>query len=103
MRKLSFSPNFEVMFDYRGITRMISGTSPHNPEQARVVFQNASIGRVPAAIDMSYAAAADMGQATLEDSIRENYEPVAGRAVAEHFDFFDRKPAGVPASSMSRP
>lgn len=74
MRKLSFSPNFEVMFDYRGITRMMSGTSPHNPEQARVVLRNTGIGRVPAAVDASCAAAAELGQGALESWIRENYE-----------------------------
>ena len=72
MKKLTFSPNFEVMFDHRGITELQSGTAPHHPDQTRFVIQNSEITRYTVEEDEACKKAADQGVAALAKWIRNN-------------------------------
>ncbi len=74
MKKLSFNPAYEVMFDYRGVTDLQSGTAPHNPVQARVVVRNVETTVVSKDEDAECSAAAAMGQAALNAWVLKNYK-----------------------------
>ena len=74
MKTLSFNPSHEVMFDYRGVTELQSGTSPHNPAQARVVVRNVETTVVSKDEDAECSAAAALGQAALNAWILKNYK-----------------------------
>jgi hypothetical protein len=38
--QIVFNPDWEIMFDYNGITDVLSGTSPYCPGQTRLVLRN---------------------------------------------------------------
>jgi hypothetical protein len=88
MDKLTFNPDTDMMFNWRGVLELPSGTAPNNPDEARVVLRNcATEFRASASDSEACAAAADQGQEALETWVRANYKPV-GRAANWLSDFF---------------
>lgn len=80
MKKLSFSANSDVMFDYRGITELASGTAPHYPGEARIVINTVGTTHYTMVENNACAAAADTGQTALELWVRKTYVGTDERA-----------------------
>lgn len=80
MKKLTFSANWDVMFDYRGITKLPSGTAPHYPGQARIVVNTVEATHYTMVENDTCAAAADAGQKALELWVRKTYVGADERA-----------------------
>ena len=89
--QIVFSPDWEVMFDYNGMTDVPSGTSPYCPGQTRLVLRKC-ITRVHISkeLDAELGAAADEGEEELRALVAKHFTPV-GRA-RESWD--EIEPAG---------
>ena len=84
MAAITFSPSTDVMFDYRGVTQLPSGTAPHNPSQARIVLRNCQTTIVRGFEHVECRAVAEIGEEELERFVRNNFSPV-GRAADDPF------------------
>lgn len=73
MKKLSFSVNWDVMFDYRGITELPRGTAPHYSGAARIVVNTVETTHYTMVESDACAAAADAGQQALALWVRKMY------------------------------
>jgi hypothetical protein len=68
MNTVTFNPDFEIMFDYRGVSSLASGTSPHNPNETRLILRNCDFDSVSDEVDAKVAELADDDN---EDELRE--------------------------------
>lgn len=94
MKTLKFHSLYEVMFDYRGVTQLPSGTAPHNPAQARVVVLNTETTSVSDAEDAECQEAAARGQAALETWVLQHFRAADERA-ARSLELAMSPPHGV--------
>lgn len=86
-----FNPDWEIMFDYNGMTNVPSGTSPYCPGQTRLVLHNCTTRvHISKELDAELGTAADEGEEALRELVRKHFTPV-GRA-RESWD--EIEPAG---------
>lgn len=86
MTNIEFTPLFDTVFDCRGVYTVASGTSPHNPDEARVVLRNAEPDKITVAASSEVAAAAELGQSELKQTIKKLFAPRRGdRAAGDNF------------------
>lgn len=73
MHKITFSTATDLVFDYKGVYTVSSGTAPHNPNQARVVFRNADTSGISYEEKQRCINRADTSQDVLEKWVKENF------------------------------
>lgn len=73
MHPITFTTLTDLVFDYNGVYTVASGTAPHNPSQARVVFRNAETTRITAEEEKQCQELADVSEAALEAWVIENF------------------------------
>jgi hypothetical protein len=83
MKNVTFTPLFDLMFDWQGITHQPSGTTPHNPNQVRIVFLNCKTSKVSDTLNAECIEAVEAGEYELKEFIRANFRAQGERAARQ--------------------